>query len=116
MKPLLATLFMLGACSAAASIGPEDVKADLLGETVQVGLCRWVFNDPSEIKSLKIVKRRGDERVSTLQVTTELVDSRNEKEYSMDLSLAYRKETDGWQLVTVTYIKNSSVSPCSISF
>lgn len=103
---LLFLIICLGTISAACHLispepGIEQIKSDLVGETISRGEMSWYFAALSEFKEIKIVDKIREGDTIEYNLTLELQDVFTEKMHTAEILLIYKRSGTSWDLFSI---------------
>ena len=79
----------------------EQIKSDLIGETISRGDMSWYFAALSEFKEVTIVDKIREGNTIEYDVTLELQDIFTDKMYTAEVLLIYQRSGTNWELFSV---------------
>ena len=81
--------------------GIEQIKSDLIGETLEQGYLTWHFHALSEFKEVTIVDRIREANTIEYDVSLELQDAFSGEPYIADILMIYQKSGTRWELFSI---------------
>jgi hypothetical protein len=79
----------------------EQIKSDLIGETITQGTLTWHFHALSEFQEVNIVDRIRQGNTVEYNVTLELEDLFSKNQYEAEVLLIYQRSGTSWQLFSI---------------
>jgi hypothetical protein len=79
----------------------EQIKSDLIGETISQGEMSWYFAALSEFKEVTIVDKIREGDTIEYNLTLELQDVFTEKMYTAEILLIYKRSGTSWGLFSI---------------
>ena len=79
----------------------EQIKSDLMGETLTQGTLTWHFHALSEFKEVTIVDKIREGNTIEYDVSLELQDVFSGKQYVADILLIYQRSGTNWELFSI---------------
>jgi len=106
MKRTLLVLFvilcvLLVGCIGQSEPDVEQIKADLIGSRIKTEQLRWTFAALSEYEQFDIRGKQRQGNAIEYDVHMRLVDLVNDKHFSADVLIVYRKINGKWKLVSL---------------
>lgn len=79
----------------------EQIKSDLIGETITQGTLTWHFHALSEFREVTIVDKIREANTIEYNVTMELQDIFTDKMYTAEVLLIYQRSGTDWDLFSI---------------
>jgi hypothetical protein len=79
----------------------EQIKSDLIGETLTQGTLTWHFHALSEFKEVTIVDTIREGNTIEYDVSLELQDVFTGKQYTADILMIYQRSGTNWELFSI---------------
>ena len=79
----------------------EQIKSDLIGETLTQGDLTWHFHALSEFQEVTIVEKIREANTIEYDVSLELEDVFSGKQYKADILMIYQRSGTNWELFSV---------------
>lgn len=99
MTTMLALGIALGARAAeAGEMKADQMKADLVGQTMGGRENSWKFQSTDQIKALAIQRKDEDLRKRVYTVTMELQAAKDTPRYNADARVEYTRTGTGWKI------------------
>ncbi len=102
---VIITLLMflaVSGCSAISIPDAEQIKSDLIGHQITVGLSGWHFDALAEFESFIIISNQQQGDALEYDVTMRLTDFQWDAHYLLDALITYKKVDGKWQLKSIT--------------
>jgi hypothetical protein len=95
---LMAAMLALGMALGARAAEADQIKADLVGQTMGGRENSWKFQSTDQIKSLAIQKKDEDLRKRVYTITLELQAAKDTPRYTADARVEYTRTGTGWKI------------------
>ena len=109
LNKILLTLIAL-LCLVAVNVGcdlvspepsVEQIKSDLIGETLTQETLTWHFHALSEFKEVTIIDKIREGNTIEYDVSLELQDVFTGKQYTADILMIYQRSGTNWELFSI---------------
>ena len=100
-----ALLFSVIGCSGSSAPSVEQIKKDLVGQSIETGVtprANWVVAAVDEVKELTIKQRFTDRKAGTDEVHISIALSDGKGTAKGDLVISYKEFEQGWRLGGIT--------------
>jgi hypothetical protein len=102
---LVIPIFLISAGAGCDIVSPEpsveQIKSDLIGETITQGNTTWHFHALSEYKDVTIVNRIREGNTIEYDIAIELQDIFSGTQYEADILMIYQRSGTSWELFSV---------------
>ena len=101
MKPksiLMTAVLALGLALGAHAAEADQLKADLVGQTMGSRENAWKFQSADQIKALTIQKRDEDLRKRVYKIELELQAAKDAPRYAAEAQVEYTRTGGGWKI------------------
>lgn len=95
---LLTVVLTLGLALGAGAAETDQLKADLIGQTMGGRETSWKFQSADQIKALTIEKKDEDLRKRVYTIALELQAANDKPRYAAEAQVEYTRTGTGWKI------------------